>query len=124
MNIKPVEIGQTLARETVSTQESAVDSKVEIKGSFGEAKQNLKGIKEKIEFQKSQVDKLLENLNDIMGIFNVQLKFSIHEETKQIMVTVKNIKTDEVIREIPPKEVLDLAAKILEMVGILVDKKV
>jgi len=123
MNIKPVEVEQTSAKETVSIQENIVASRVEIKQSFEKAKQNLEETKEKSEFQSSQVDKVLENFNNIVKIFDVRLEFSIHEETDRIMVTVKNIETNEVVREIPPKKVLDLAAKIMEMVGILIDEK-
>ena len=52
-------------------------------------------------------------------IHNVDLQFSVHEETGQIMVTVREESTGEVIREIPPSEMLDLAARMDEMVGLL-----
>jgi flagellar protein FlaG len=40
------------------------------------------------------------------------------------MVKVVNKDTGNLIREIPPKEVLDLAAKLDEMIGILFDKTI
>jgi hypothetical protein len=52
-------------------------------------------------------------------IHNVDLQFSVHEATGEIMVTVREESTGEVIREIPPSEMLDLAARIDEMVGLL-----
>jgi flagellar protein FlaG len=40
------------------------------------------------------------------------------------MVTVVNEDTGEVIREIPSRELLDLAAKLEEAIGLIFDKKV
>lgn len=51
------------------------------------------------------------------------LEFSVHKETKQILVKVLNKETGELIREIPPEKNLDLIAKIWEMAGIIVDEK-
>jgi len=40
------------------------------------------------------------------------------------MVQIVDLKTQEVIKELPPEEMLDLEAKIHEMVGLLIDEKV
>ena len=61
-----------------------------------------------------------ENLN-IMH--NVDLQFSVHKASEQIMVTVIDESTGKVIREVPPIEMLELAAKMDEMVGIIFDQK-
>lgn len=61
--------------------------------------------------------------NTLMGI-NTNFKFSIHEETKAIMVKVINSDTQEVIREIPPEKILDLVAKMWEMAGMFVDRHI
>lgn len=56
-------------------------------------------------------------------IHNVDLDFSVHETSGQIMITVMNEKTGEVIREIPPREILNLAARLDEMIGLIFDQK-
>lgn len=61
------------------------------------------------------------NLNAKHG---VNMNFSIHEASGQVMVTISDEETKEVIREIPASEFLNLAAKLDEMVGILFDQKV
>jgi len=53
---------------------------------------------------------------------NVDLQFSVHEASGQIMVVVRDESTGEVIREIPPEEVLNLAAKFDELAGLILDK--
>lgn len=54
---------------------------------------------------------------------NVDLQFSVHEASGQTMIVVRDESTGKVIREIPPKEVLNLAAKFDEMIGLLFDGK-
>jgi len=54
-------------------------------------------------------------------IHNVDLQFTVHEASGEVMVTVREQSTGEVIREIPPSEILDLAAMLGEMVGLLFD---
>ncbi|HBK67556.1 MAG TPA: flagellar biosynthesis protein FlaG, partial [Firmicutes bacterium] len=40
------------------------------------------------------------------------------------MVQVIEANTEEIITEIPPEKILDLVARIEEMIGLMVDKKV
>ncbi|VFQ44724.1 flagellar protein FlaG [Desulfoluna butyratoxydans] len=61
---------------------------------------------------------------DLDSLHAVGLNFTRHDETGRTMVRITNRDTEEVIREIPAKQVLDLAAKIEEMVGIIFDEKV
>jgi uncharacterized FlaG/YvyC family protein len=65
------------------------------------------------------VTDIQENLN---VIHNVDLKFTVHEDSGRIMITVQDQSTGEVIREIPPSAILNLAARLDEMVGLLFDQ--
>lgn len=49
--------------------------------------------------------------------------YSVHEKTNEIMIKVIDERTKEVIREIPPKKILDMVANMLEMAGLLVDER-
>ncbi len=60
------------------------------------------------------------SLNMIHG---VDLQFSVHEASGELMVTVIDGSSGEVIREVPPSEILDLAAKMDEMIGRMFDQK-
>lgn len=82
------------------------------------------GLKIGEEFNPRFFDKLVEEANQkIMGT-NKIFKYSYHEKTKRVIVRVVDRSTDDVIREIPPENTLDAAAKMMELVGILVDEKV
>lgn len=52
------------------------------------------------------------------------LQVSVHKPTNSIMVKVLNKDTGELIREVPPEKTLDLVAKMMEIAGIIVDKRV
>jgi flagellar protein FlaG len=67
---------------------------------------------------------LVELERDIQSIHSIGLKFSKHDESGRTMIKVMDKQNEELIREIPSEEVLNLAAKIDEMIGILFDKKV
>jgi len=60
---------------------------------------------------------------DLVSIHGVDLQFTVDKPTGQLMVTVRNKSTGEVIREIPSSEVLKLAASIDEMIGIMFDQR-
>ena len=54
---------------------------------------------------------------------NVDLQFSVHKSSGQMMITVIDESTGKVVREIPSSEILELAARMDEMVGMIFDKK-
>ena len=56
-------------------------------------------------------------------IHNVKLQFSVNKDSGRIMVTVTDEATGEVIREIPPSELVKFAEKFDEMVGMIFDQK-
>lgn len=62
-------------------------------------------------------------LKDAANIFSRRLSFSVDKKTNRVIVKVIDTETDKVIREIPPEQVVELAAKIQEMIGLLVDEE-
>lgn len=56
-------------------------------------------------------------------IHDVDLKFSVHKASGRIMVVVRDEQSGEVIREIPESEILDLVARLDEMIGLIFDKR-
>jgi uncharacterized FlaG/YvyC family protein len=69
------------------------------------------------------IDQAVENLRSAGDLFNKRLDFRVDEATNRIVVKVIDTRTDKVIKEIPPEQLLHLAAKIQEMVGLLVDEE-
>lgn len=67
---------------------------------------------------------LTDSMNTFLGSANTQLRFQFHEKLNEYYVTIVDSQTDEVIREIPSKKLMDIHAAMREFVGLLVDQKI
>ncbi|MGQ9615834.1 MAG: flagellar protein FlaG [Spirochaetota bacterium] len=72
---------------------------------------------------KTFVDEAVEKLREAGDLFKRRLDFCVDEKTNRIVVKVIDTETDKVIKEIPPEQLIKLAAKIQKMIGLLVDEK-
>lgn len=75
------------------------------------------------EEEKKEFEELLEATNEIIFGENTHFEFQIHEKTGSTLVRLVDNKTKEVIKEIPPKKILDVMAGIWELAGMIVDEK-
>lgn len=71
-----------------------------------------------------QAKSMVIDMNKFLGSANSQLKFQFHDELNEYYVTVVDNTTNEVIREIPSKKLLDIHAAMREFVGLFVDRKI
>jgi len=76
------------------------------------------------EERRSEPSRVEERLQRASDAFDRRLSFSIHEGSERIWVRVIDRDTNEVVKEIPPEELLDVIASIRSMVGLLLDEKV
>ena len=107
---------------TISENRVATPSRA----SFSEAKGSPRGVKE-VDTQpetveSSQLSELVAEIKHQM-IREVGLQFNVHEDTGRVVVTVIEESTGQVIREIPPSEVLKLAASFEKTLGVIFDQK-
>ncbi|MFT4414403.1 flagellar protein FlaG [Fredinandcohnia humi] len=70
------------------------------------------------------IKEVVESLNRFMEPQNTYIKFELHEDLKEYYVTIVNNNTNEVLREIPSKKLLDIYSTMTEFLGLLVDKKI
>lgn len=69
-----------------------------------------------------KLEDAVEQLNKTLQTYSTELKFTIHKESGVVAVKVIDTRDKSVIREIPPERVLDFAACVKKMLGILFDK--
>ncbi len=62
-----------------------------------------------------------EQLNDVMNTFDRGLRFRVHEDTERTYVEVINRRTEEVVRTFPPEELLDVMARLHDVLGMILD---
>ncbi|WP_042222455.1 flagellar protein FlaG [Oceanobacillus manasiensis] len=76
------------------------------------------------EFNRTDIEKAADTLNELMKPLRTNLKFELHDKLEKYYVSVVDSETNEVIKEIPPKKFLDMYANMAEFMGILIDKKI
>lgn len=76
------------------------------------------------ELTKRETKELTESMNQFLDSADVQLRFKYHEELNEYYVTIIDPVTEEVVREIPPKKLLDIHAAMKDFIGLLIDKKI
>ena len=74
--------------------------------------------------QKDEMEKVVQGMNEFLKPSNTHLKFEFHDELQEYYVAIVDDITQEVIKEIPSKKLLDIYAKMTEFLGVLVDKKI
>ncbi|HHY13195.1 MAG TPA: flagellar protein FlaG [Thermoanaerobacterales bacterium] len=66
----------------------------------------------------------IEALNKTVEVIDKKYEFFIHKESERAVVRVLERATGEVINQIPPEEVLNIIAKIRDIIGVFVDERV
>ncbi|WP_232699705.1 flagellar protein FlaG [Brevibacillus daliensis] len=74
--------------------------------------------------KKAELDNEIAALNKFMEIKSTHLKFKLHDKLGEYYVQVVDDKTNDVVREIPSKDMMDTVAQLYTLIGILVDKKI
>jgi len=82
------------------------------------------GNNEEVQIPKSKLEEITNKLNEFLEIQNRSLKFILHDGLDQYYVEVINSETKEVIREIPPKKLLDAFYTMQKFLGMIVDEKI
>ena len=110
-NIDPTTVSVAAATDTSENNSENTDSDQKESIDYAEmTKQQSDKIKKAVE----QFNKNLSHSSAIFGI---------HEATNRVTIKIVDKDTKEVIKEVPPEETLDMIAKVWEIAGILVDKK-
>lgn len=73
---------------------------------------------------KKKVQEAVDTMNEILEANNNTSKFMYHEGLERYYVSVVDRNTEEVVKEIPPKRLLDAFYEMQKMVGMIVDEKI
>ncbi|MCG3089617.1 flagellar protein FlaG [Sporosarcina cyprini] len=71
-----------------------------------------------------KAQQMTDSMNNFLESVNTQLRFKLHDKLNEYYVTIVDSKTDEVVREIPSKKLMDIYAAMKEFVGLLIDHKI
>lgn len=73
--------------------------------------------------EQGELEGVVKDVEDYLSEMSIKLSFKIHKETGDVVVQVLNEKSGEVIRQLPPEDVLKLREKLEDLKGVLFDGK-
>ena len=79
---------------------------------------------DKSEETKAKLQEAVSAMNEILETNDNTSRFQYHEGLDRYYVTVVDKNTDEIVKEIPPKKLLDAFYEMQKMVGMIVDEKI
>lgn len=74
--------------------------------------------------EEKEVKKSVDKLNKLLEDKETYLQYEVYGKFNDITIKIINKKTKETIKEIPPKKIIDMVAKLCELAGFFVDEKV
>lgn len=73
---------------------------------------------------KEKVKEVVDSLNQFLQPMHTSIHFEYHEQLHKYYVKVVDDQTNDTIREIPSKKLLDYYAAMTDFLGLMVDKKI
>lgn len=75
------------------------------------------------EIKLSDVEKAAEKLNKLFEDKNTYIEYELYGKSKSMTIKIVDSNTKEVIKELPPKKLIDMVDKLCELAGLVMDEK-
>ncbi len=72
----------------------------------------------------SDLEKVIKEMNQFIQIFNSRIAFELDKETGKTILKIIDSQTNEVIRQIPPEELLRISKRISELLGLIINARI
>ncbi|MDH4085391.1 MAG: flagellar protein FlaG [Nitrospira sp.] len=73
--------------------------------------------------ERSRIEQAAAKVSEVLSQANPQLRIRVDDETEQVVVKVVEQESGEVIRQIPPEELLDLEKYLSSLKGLLLQEQ-
>jgi flagellar protein FlaG len=74
-------------------------------------------------YTQEELKKAIDRANKFLHADSTHLKYTLHEKLGEYFVQLIDNETNEVVREIPPKKILDFVAEMQAKIGLLIDER-
>ncbi|BAH06906.1 flagellar protein FlaG [Clostridium kluyveri] len=117
MEVKDIGQGRQVSFDTSGNSESKVISAdvVSVDDNIGTRDKNI---------DSKDTKKAVDKLNKLLEDTPTHLEYEVYGKLNDIVIKVVDDNTTEVIKEIPPKKIVDMVDKLCELAGLFMDKKV
>jgi len=72
----------------------------------------------------NELEEVVGQLNDVTRLFDKHYSFTVDENTNQYVIKIMDSDSGDIIRQIPPDDLLKLSSRIGRMVGAFIDQVV
>ncbi len=125
MSIGEIELNQQKDQvekiQSVATSENVKQTEMK-QDKVKAEEQTLKTNAEKMTYE--ETNEIVKALESYMDVLQTNIGFSVNSKTEKVIVTVTNKETNEVIRQIPPEELVALQEKMKELTGFIFSEMV
>ncbi|WP_333886783.1 flagellar protein FlaG [Clostridium sp.] len=125
MEVKDIGQGRQVSFDTSNNSESTGISTntVSVNDSTVNVKSQVEGTESK-NMDSKDTKKAVDKLNKLLEDTPTHLEYEIYGKLNSVMIKVVDDNTKEVVKEIPPKKIVDMVDKLCELAGLFMDKKV
>lgn len=125
MEVKDIGQGRQVSFDTSNNSESTGISTniVSVNDSTVNVKSQVQGTESK-NMDSKDTKKAVDKLNKLLEDTPTHLEYEIYGKLNSVMIKVVDDNTKEVVKEIPPKKIVDMVDKLCELAGLFMDKKV
>lgn len=110
-------------KSSTARKEAMNELNMQVEVKIGDNKSPVEA-KEQFYLNEDKLKEIVKGMNDFLNPTHTSLKFELHEKLNEYYVTLIDDRTKEIVREIPPKKLLDFYAAMTEKIGLLVDRKI
>ncbi|MGB0466193.1 MAG: flagellar protein FlaG [Pontibacterium sp.] len=115
-SVQQADVQQAGAQQTGQTQQAKQVQQAEVAKQEAQAQASLK---ETEQVSAEQLQAAIERLNQLMEDGKRSLAFSVDKDLDEVVVTVMDTKTNQVIRQIPNEESLKFAKNLEGVLGVI-----
>lgn len=80
-------------------------------------------LENKVEIKEQDIKKAVDKLNKLFEDKSTHAEYEVYGKYKNITISIVDNNTKEVVKEIPPKKIIDMVDKLCELAGIFMDQK-
>lgn len=73
---------------------------------------------------KEKLSQVVDSMNSVIKTNQSELKFVFHDGLEEYFVQLVDSETEEIVKEIPPKKMLDAFYEMQKLIGIIIDEKI
>jgi len=125
MSVNVLSQGGQINTSTISSNENFINKSEVINQQVNlPATEKQKSLREMNHGNEKDIKRAVDKLNKFLQGEATHIEYERHDKFKnQFVIKIINNDTKEVIREIPPKKILDMVAEMCKIAGIIVDEK-